>query len=173
MHSRDDDASTHRGRARERGRVDVDTRDRSIRPTSTEGTVNMAPERCLTRAFEDDENEICDGDARGRATKYWLRRRCSTGSHASASTNILGGGVGESSNESDQATARVRRRGATTSSSENDGDARRRPWFKLRVHTKRTGATHIYMPDAKRTTAGGVLDCDRVGSAAAVVAAQG
>ena len=53
MHSRDDDAATHRGRAREHGRVDVDTRDRSIRPTSTEGTVNMAPERCLTRAFED------------------------------------------------------------------------------------------------------------------------
>ena len=136
MHSRDDDASTHRGRAREHGRVDVDTRDRSIRPTSTEGTVNMAPERCLTRAFEDDENEICDGDARGRATKYWLRRRCSTGSHASASTNILGGGVGESSNESDQATARVRRRGATTSSSENDGE---RAASESRDATRRSG----------------------------------
>lgn len=81
----------------------------------------MAPACLVTRAFDDDaHDEICDaGDARGRTTKYWLRRRCSTGSHASASTNILGGGVGDNSNESDQATTRVRRRGATTSSSES------------------------------------------------------
>jgi len=95
-------------------------RSRSI-PSSVERTVRMAPACLVTRAFEDDENcdEICDaGDARGRTTKYWLRRRCSTGSHASASTNILGGGVGDNSNESDQATTRLRR-SATTSSSKS------------------------------------------------------
>jgi len=56
-------------------------------------------------AFED---AIEADDTERRSSKYWLRerRRSSTSSGASASTNILGCGMGESSNESHQAMGR-------------------------------------------------------------------
>jgi hypothetical protein len=62
---------------------------------------------------------------RARLTKYWLRRRCSTGSHASEATEVGMLTGGESSNESHQATGRRARRGGSASASTPPGAGRR------------------------------------------------
>jgi len=66
-----------------------------------------------------------DDDDRARGTKYWLRRRCSTGSNASASTNVGILSSGDSSNESHHAMGRRTRRGGSASTSTPPTDGRR------------------------------------------------
>ena len=82
---------------------------------------------------ETDDARATDGDGRARdadddrarGTKYWLRRRCSTGSHASEGTEVGMLTGGESSNESHQATGRRTRRGGSASASTPPGAGRR------------------------------------------------
>ena len=78
------------------------------------------------RTTDGDGRARDDDDDRARGTKYWLRRRCSTGSHASEATEVGMLTGGESSNESHQATGRRTRREGAASASTPTGDARGR-----------------------------------------------
>ena len=108
------------------------------------------------RTTDGDGRARDDDDDRARGTKYWLRRRCSTGSHASEGTEVEMLTGGESSNESHQATGRrTRREGGGVGVDADGGRAR-----EGERRDRRAGTLRVRDADEREGVRGGDDDAE-------------